>query len=462
MASTLALEMRPKTFDEYMGIDIRNTLVKRMSREEDYPHTFLFYGTRGCGKTTAARLLAKEFLCLDKVNGHACGQCAACLEVEENLIDNRAGMYVPAVIELDIATDSNKSAIDNVLEDVIEPPMYPFKYKILILDECHMASKQAQNRLLKITEEPPEHLILIFCTTDPDMMLETLVDRCQLKVQVKKADLKEMTDRMLKCCELKGWTTGMKALEVIAKRCDRNPRRCWNALEDISSKNNGRITLEEVTRYYGGVDDNLYFNYYEAAKEGIESILVFINDINEKGIEYKDFLGQLVGFTLNCIEVRFSINLDSQPSSFQKLAKKFFGEYTAQMIDTLLQILEHANTMASSAHNDPDILKLVISNTALRIGKIGLLSKGLQNEYTKVNSENVKGQMLYEEKVRKEGKGIDIKAEDVSDDLLASVFGSNVTEIVAGDKSGLLPVEEDEDTDEDVWTEDMLLSLTNV
>ena len=134
MAKSLALEMRPKSFSEYMGDSIRNTLMKRMADKETYPHTILLWGTKGCGKTTAARLLAKEYLCMNKTpDGRACGECQNCLDIDETVIMNEAGADTAGVIELDIANDSNKSAIDAVLEDALEAPMWPLEYKILIL-----------------------------------------------------------------------------------------------------------------------------------------------------------------------------------------------------------------------------------------------------------------------------------------------------------------------------------------
>lgn len=460
MAKSLALEMRPKTFADYMGDSIRNTLTKRMSNKDDYPHTILLWGTRGCGKTTAARLLAKEYLCLDKTpDGRACGQCQNCLDIEETLIDNEAGMETTGVIELDIATDSNKAVIDSVLEDALEAPMWPLEYKILILDECHMASKQAQNRLLKITEEPPAHLVLIFCTTDPDMMLPTLLDRCQLKIQVKKADLKEMSDRMMKCCVEKGWHAGRKAIEAIVKQCDRNPRKCWNALEAISSEYNKEISIENVSAYFGGVDDNLYFNYIQAARNGIKDILEYVNELNDKGVEYKDFINDFSGFILGCVEVRYGINLDAYPSDFVKLAKKFFDSYNAQEVDTLLQIVEHANTMVSRSLNNNEMLKLIVSNTALRIGKIELLSKGLQNEYMIVGSENQKGHSKAIDRIQSVGKNVSVQSEIVGDALLASTFGQNITEVKPGDKEDLIPSIKDDTGSGQEWTEEMLFSL---
>lgn len=459
--ASLALEMRPKTFSDYMGDSIRNTLMKRMSNKETYPHTILLWGTRGCGKTTAARLLAKEYLCMNKTpDGRACGECQNCLDIDETVIMNEAGADTAGVVELDIASDSNKAAIDAVLEDALEAPMWPLEYKILILDECHMATKQAQNRLLKIAEEPPAHLILIFCTTDPDQILPTLLDRCQLKIQVRKASMKDMHDRMMKCCIDRGWHAGSKALEAIIKKCDRNPRKCWNDLEVISINYNKEISIANVSDFYGGIDDNIYFNYIKAAQNGIESILEYVNDLsNRDNFEYKQFMSEFAGFILSCTEVRYNINLDAHPANFVKVAKQLFDRYNAQEMDMLLQIVEHANTLTSANSGSEQMLKLIMSNTALRIGKIELLSKGLHNEHLLAASENQKGHSKAIDRIQSVGRNVSIQSEIVNDALLASTFGNTITEVKPGDKETLLPDIKD-DTGQGVeWSDEILLDL---
>lgn len=461
----LANEMRPKTFSDYMGDGIRNTLMHRMADPNNYPHTILLYGTRGCGKTTAARLLAKEYQCQHKVDGHACGECDSCKAIDELLIETSASTDTAetGVTELDIASDSNKAAIEEALDEALQPPMWPLKYKILILDECHMASNAAQNRLLKITEEPPKHLVLIFCTTDPDRMLPTLRDRCQLKIQVKKADRLEMRNRMQKCCIQKGWEVSLEALDIIIRHCDQNPRRCWNDLEDIVTDYDKRVNIANVDKYYGGITDDIYFKYLDAANENnIEYLLKFINtDLNEKGIEYRDFLSGLTKFIMSCVEVRFGIGTENYPSSFIDQVKKFFSIYTFAEIDTLLQILEHANTLASRNSDSPDVLKLIISTTALRIGKIPFLSKGLLKAQEEAASENRKGQSKAAERTREKDQNVTIHQDPINDELLSASFGKNVTEL-AGD------IDDDfvdniteasaEDTGEE-WTDSKLMEL---
>lgn len=455
----LATKMRPKSFDEYMGVGIRNSLRKRLSNPDDLPHSYLFYGTRGCGKTTAARLLAKEYMCENRVDGHACGKCAACLELDETLINNVAGQEVVGVTELDITSESGKEAIENALNNAIEEPMWPLKYKILILDECHMATKQAQNRLLKITEEPPKHLVLIFCTTDPDKMLETLKDRIQVKVRVKKADMEELVARLMKGCELENMRTSKEALVAIARNCDRNPRQCWKMIDEIASQYDKEINLQNVASYLGGVDDNVYFKYIEAAQKGMEESLNFIyNELTTKGIEYDAFLGELTKFVLNCIEVRFGIATESLPTSFVELASKLFKSYNPQDLDTMLQIIENANAKVAQSKGDTEQLKLEILMVALRIGKLKELSTGLANEFVRAMKENYAGMDEHSRKQREEAQKKTAVMKEVTPDLMQSIFGKTLVEVKPGNKENLLP-EITDDEDDSEWTDDALMAL---
>ena len=188
---------RPSTFMEYIGNQRVKERVHAALNSKAKPQVMLFSGASGCGKTTIARLIAKEYLCEDENKGEtgACGVCPACKAVDEYIhtgnLDN-LGEYYENLKEIDVADQSGKSAIDSVLQDA-EIPAYS-GWKIYIFDECHRASPQAQTRMLKIAEEPPENVLFIFCTTNPEEMLDTLVNRCQLKLEIKKPTVKAIDE----------------------------------------------------------------------------------------------------------------------------------------------------------------------------------------------------------------------------------------------------------------------------
>lgn len=424
-----ARKYRPKTFSkDYMGKDTKNLVMSRMIDEQNYPQVWLFYGERGCGKTSAARLLAPEYQCLHKVDGHACGTCEICTSLQETLINADANSISWGVTELNIASDSGKAAINDVIEEALQPPQLPLKYKILILDECHQASKAAQNLLLKVVEEPPKHLIIIFCTTDKDKMLETLLDRCQVKIHVKKASQEDLLERLLYICKEEKITTSKEALRLIVKKSERNPRKSIMKLEEIAKGNNYVVNMEAVHRYTDNIDSNLYLNYIKASTQNLESIMSYIIELKEKEVDLKEFISGLSRFILDCIHVKFALNLDDYSVEFVKSVKQIFKEYTSDEFDTALQIVEDANKSVSY-NTDPNFAELTICTTALRLGKLKVLSQGLQNELSVAIQETKRGNKKAIEAKKSEVKVDNTLKVEANEETLQSVFGHNILEI---------------------------------
>lgn len=421
---------RPNTFSDYLGDDTKKLVLSRMDNTQNYPQVWLFYGERGCGKTSAARLLAPEYLCQHKVDGHACGKCEICTELQETLIAADVNSVTWGVTELNIASDSGKEAINGVLEDAMQAPMAPLKYKILIFDECHMATRQAQNLLLKYTEEPPKHLIIIFCTTDKDKMLSTLLDRCQVKIHVKKASLEDITQRMLYICKQESIKTSLEALKLIARKRERNPRKCIMTLEEIAKGNSMVVDIAGVRQFTDGIDSSLYIDYIKAAKGGFDYILPYIKDLKEKEIDFKDFLNGFSRFIMDSLFVKYGLMLDEFSVDFVKTVKTLFKEYTSSQLDTLLQIVETANNDVANAGEQADHAEMVVCLTALRISKLKILSLGLQNEEELAVQENRKGNKRGVARVQEEiVANSRIKKEEANESLLQEVFGHTIVEV---------------------------------
>ena len=148
-----ARKYRPSSLNDYMGASIRKTVLARLSSDSLYPRVWLLDGDRGSGKTSLARLIALEMLCEDKVDGHSCGKCEMCRELKDNLLFSDNGSTASNVIEVNVATDGGKSAIEEIMNEMDTEPLFG-KYKICILDECHRLTQGAQNSLLKRLEEP--------------------------------------------------------------------------------------------------------------------------------------------------------------------------------------------------------------------------------------------------------------------------------------------------------------------
>lgn len=455
---SFARKYRPKTFNEYMGSHIREILSNRFSDSSNFPQTILLYGTRGTGKTSASRLIAKEYLCLNRENGHACGHCEMCEEIDTKLINSEAGVSAMGVQEIDIASENGKASIDSLLEDALIEPMYPLNYKVLILDEFHMATKSAQNRLLKIFEEPPRHLVFILCTTNPESILDTILSRCQLKIEVKKASINELADRLLYVCQQENIKTSLEALKIIAKKSDRVPREALMLLESVAKNYGNEVTIANIQKHTGDVDSKIYTEFYKSANSSLEDILVFNRFLKDNDITPKKFLDGLTRFTLDCMYIKYGIGLEDYAPEYVKGARQIFKEYNSNELDILLQIIEHALKMLDSSDTKAE---MILTTTAMRVSKLKLLSGDLSNEKIKADKENKTSMNNYRDILKAEEQATrKVTTQEVTDTLLLGAFGG-VTET--------LTIEPDIETDTSeidvdtvTLTDDELMDMFNI
>ena len=424
-----ARKYRPMSLSEYMGADVKGLLDSRFKDPSSRPQVVLFQGPRGTGKTSAARLLAKDYLCLNPIDGHACGECEMCVEMDTKLIRTETGVEPLGVREVDIAAEGQKKTIDELISESLIEPMPPLNYKVLILDEFHMANSAVQNRLLKVMEEPPKHLCIFLCTTNPEKILQTIISRCQVKVAVRKADVEELAQRLLFICEKERVETSIAALRVIAKHCDRVPRESIMLLEEIALSNGHKVTLEAVAKATGAIASSTYVEFYKAANSGLENILNFTNKLRKGETSLKDFINGLTKFTLDSIKVRYAIGTEEYSPEFVKAVKELFKIYKTDEMDCLLQIVEYANRALAGENTDTKE-ELIIVTTALRIGSVGLLTNGLGNESIASEKENKLSTQRYAAEHKRETMSLNHTAHTGSEDaLLTAVFGRDTAMI---------------------------------
>lgn len=447
-----ARKYRPGNLDEYMGDEIKTKMLKRLSKRENYPKVILLEGTRGSGKTSLARLICKEILCEDKVDGHACGKCDMCTELDENLLYADNGATTSNVIEVNVATDGGKNAIEEIMNEMDTMPLYG-DYKICILDECHRLTKVAQNSLLKRLEEPKSYEVYILCTTDPDDLLQPIKSRCEIDLKVKPANADDLTNKLLYISEKERLRVDKQALRLIVDVCDRNPRESILKLEDLAKSNNGEITRELVMRETGTIEAGFYMEFFNAANKGLEEIVRFNRKIAERNMSASDFIKGMTKFVLECINIKLGIGWDRFQKDYIDKVKNFFNIYTSEDLDCLLQILEYSNKMVNSDTTMADLLLLTLG---LRIGKIKLLAVGLYNEQMQAEVENSKGNKKSVELKEEERNLLPKKSTAVLDNaLLVSAYGQNIVEVKGG--LGKLDLDDPDDEDPDDIDEDALL-----
>lgn len=422
-----ARKYRPVSLDDYLGTTLINTIKNRFSNRDNLPNTIFMYGERGCGKTSGARLLAMEALCLSPVNGRACGECEMCKEIQQYISNSEAGMECVGITEINAADTNGKDSVNEIIEDALVPPVYGER-KVLIFDECHRLSKAAQNSLLKLIEEPPSFLIFILCTTDPENVLDTIKSRMQLRIEVKKHSVEALSGRLLEIAKKEKIKTSLEALRIIVKKCDRIPRDSIMMLEDIA-KTYGEVTLNSVKKMVGEDSAGLYVEYFEAANKSFEAILKFNRKFKDENTDIGEFFSGLTRFVLDSFYIKSGLNLEEYPEEYVNKIKKLFKLYTSREADTLLQVLEHAML---NLDNNPNKAELLLTTTAIRISKVSRIADGLLVEEVKQGEkENKKAMTEYykQRELSNQKKKESIHEYEANDDFIASALGGGVSEI---------------------------------
>lgn len=409
---------RPTTIDEYSGPKIKSIVKKRFTKKSNMPHVIMMEGERGCGKTTFARIISKYYLCENPhEDGTPCEECEMCRSINEILISGESTQVeCPGVTEIDATTMNGKEAIQEVLDDAIQAPIYS-QYKVLIIDEVHMVTSAAQNSMLKIIEDIPPHLIVIFATTNPEKVLQTIKSRCQLTLEARKQSIKDMANRLLQISEYENLTVSNEALEIIARKGNRVPRECINILENIAKTYDGEITVDHVREALGGVSSELYMDYFRAANKSLEEILLFVRKLRDNDVKTTDFTNGLMAFVLDSMYIKHGISLEDFPTDYIKSVKELFEMYNSSDFDMLMQVLECMNSNLTADNNSTN--EFVLTTTAMRISKINLLANGLAHESEVAIAENKES--LYEHSQKLKVNNAEV-AEQMKTDITPSVL----------------------------------------
>ena len=234
MYQALYRKWRPKTFDEVVGQKHITETLKNQVRTGRLSHAYIFIGTRGTGKTTCARILAKAVNCEHPVDGNPCGVCPACRGIADGSVLD--------VVELDAASNNGVDNVRALREEAVFSPA-AVKKRVYIIDEVHMLSNQAFNALLKILEEPPEHLMFILATTELQKVPATILSRCQ-RHSFKRIDTAEIANYLEYIAKEEHFTLEHQAAELIARLAEGGVRDALSLLDQCSASE--RIDLEAV------------------------------------------------------------------------------------------------------------------------------------------------------------------------------------------------------------------------
>jgi DNA polymerase-3 subunit gamma/tau len=313
----LARKWRPQVFEEVIGQrSITQTLQNAISQNR-VSHAFLFTGARGVGKTSTARILAKALDCEKGPHVNPCNQCANCKE-----ITNGTSMDV---IEIDGASNRGIEEIRELRENVRYTPAKS-RYKIYIIDEVHMLTREAFNALLKTLEEPPGHIIFIFATTEPHKIPATILSRCQ-RYDFKRIPLKEIIESLKEIAEREGIQIGPRGLLVIARESEGSMRDAQSLLDQVISYGGKEIRDEDITEVLGLIDQKILSDTIEAiADRNGERCVEIVEHIYHYGYDIQHFCQELLQYLRNLILAKVSEHpeglMELPPEELEGLKKR--------------------------------------------------------------------------------------------------------------------------------------------
>ncbi|MYC32796.1 MAG: DNA polymerase III subunit gamma/tau [Chloroflexi bacterium] len=239
---------RPGTFSDLAGQEHVGNTLRQAVMQGRVSHSYLFCGTRGSGKTTTARVLAKAVNCLNPQQGDPCDECAICVSINE-------GRNLD-IIELDAASNRGVEEIREIRDKVHFQPTQN-RRKVYIIDEAHMLTREASNAFLKTLEEPPEHVIFILCTTEADRLLPTILSRCQ-RYDFRRLPGQTIYDRLAYITDQEAIAIHPDALRMVARNAGGSMRDALNILEQLAVSSDGDITLRDVEESLGLVRSDAY------------------------------------------------------------------------------------------------------------------------------------------------------------------------------------------------------------
>ncbi|MFN9491112.1 MAG: DNA polymerase III subunit gamma/tau [Betaproteobacteria bacterium] len=318
MTQVLARKWRPRSFTELVGQEhVVRALGNALSQQRLH-HAYLFTGTRGVGKTTLARILAKSLNCETGVTDSPCGKCGACTDID-------AGRFVD-LIELDAASNTQVDSMRELLDNALYAPTVG-RYKIYIIDEVHMLSRSAFNAMLKTLEEPPGHVKFILATTDPQKIPVTVLSRC-LQFGLKQIPQLQIRERLAQVLGAEGITTDAASLALIARAAEGSLRDALSLLDQAIAHGGGRLEEASTRAMLGAVDKTFLHAILSALAAGDGAALAAEADrMAERSLSFESAL-QDMGVLLHRLSlaqvVPQSLSEDDPDTpALQALAQRF-------------------------------------------------------------------------------------------------------------------------------------------
>ncbi len=342
MHQALYRKWRPQTFDDVCGQEHITSILKYETENNKFSHAYLFCGSRGTGKTTCAKILAKAVNCESPINGSPCNKCASCLSIDNGSATD--------VLEMDAASNNGVDNIRDIRDEVVYMPS-SLKYRVYIVDEVHMLSASAFNALLKTLEEPPAHVIFVLATTELHKLPATIISRCQ-RFDFRRISTEVLMNRLAFIAQREGISFEFEALRVIAKMAQGGMRDAISLLELCAGTQN-KLTLSAVNDTLGsGGRENIENTVRAIAKNNYDAIFSAINEVIGSSKDIAVFWQELISYYRDMLVMKTTASaqkyLDLTENESQRLQKscELFTKQTmlwhCRILDEALYVMQKA------------------------------------------------------------------------------------------------------------------------
>ncbi len=354
MHKALYRKWRPQTFDDVCGQEHITSILKYETQNKRFSHAYLFCGSRGTGKTTCAKILAKAINCENPINGNPCNCCPSCISIDNGTATD--------VLEMDAASNNGVDNIREIRDEVVYMPS-SLKYRVYIVDEVHMLSGSAFNALLKTLEEPPSHVVFVLATTELHKLLPTIISRCQ-RFDFRRISTSVLMDRLAYISDNEGIKYENDALRIIAKAAQGGMRDAISLLELCAGTQND-INLQTVNETLGSSGrENIVKLVNAIAKGNFDAIFATINDVTSSSKDISVFFQELLAYYRDMLVMKTTVSADKYldlTESERDQLKRSSDLFTKSTLLWHCRVLDETTSIMQKAVNS----KRVIAEMAL-------------------------------------------------------------------------------------------------
>lgn len=368
MYEALYRKWRPRTFDDVVGQELITTTLKNQVSAQKTGHAYLFTGSRGTGKTTCARILAKAVNCEHTDGGNPCLECDICNDAENFALSD--------IIEIDAASNTSVNDMRDLRDGAVYTPER-CKFKVYIIDEVHMLSASAFNALLKIMEEPPDYVKFILATTEIHKVPETIVSRCQ-RYDFKRILAEKISERLLMIAQSEGIKIDRDATELIAHISEGGMRDAISLLDQCSAVS-GEITKQVVSGVAGIADRTYIFDLIDAFfSKNTTKALEITDSLNSSSKDMQRLCSELVAQLRNIMLLKTSPNVTSvncMPDEKQRLSELAQKVSLSEIISEMSALQECSDRMTKAIDRKTEFEMCVVQISRIKLSD----ASGLDN-----------------------------------------------------------------------------------